>query len=67
MTLKTCIEIGKDCGLHTLEECIRNVHIHANMMFPVGRINEELAELNKDLETIDVDLNADITTLILER
>lgn len=63
MTLKECIEIGKDCRLRTLEECVRNIHIHANMMFPVGKINEELAELNKDLETIDVDFNADITNL----
>ena len=32
MTLKTCMSIGKDCGLTTIEECYDNIYFHAILL-----------------------------------
>jgi len=45
MNLKEAIEMGKECGLDTIEECITNVEIHAVNFFPYDKIDEELKEL----------------------
>ena len=29
MTLQDCLELGKECGLSTLDECLKNVVIHS--------------------------------------
>jgi len=50
MTLKNCIEFGKECGLHTIDECIRNVEIHAGMIFHYQKMNEEFEELYKEFK-----------------
>ena len=33
MTLQDCLELGKECGLSTLDECVRNVEIHSSSLF----------------------------------
>jgi hypothetical protein len=48
MKLKEAIELGHDCGLETVEECIRNVEIHATMLFKYEDINKELNELHNE-------------------
>lgn len=48
MTLETCIQIGKDCGLHTIGECYINIEIHSLSLFPYNEINKKILELQKD-------------------
>ena len=45
MKIETAIEIGKNCGLTTVEECIGNIDIHAGNIFPYSEITKELNEL----------------------
>ena len=49
MKLKKCIEIGKECGLTTVGECIDNINIHSMNLFEYTKIDKELNELYVDL------------------
>ena len=49
MTLKICLEIGKECGLTTIEECFYNILIHSTSIFKYEDIQKELLELQKDI------------------
>lgn len=53
MTLKDCLEIGKECGLTTLKECYDNIYYHATSLFAYKDINKELLELQKDIFKTD--------------
>lgn len=48
MKLEEAIKLGKDCGLETVEECIRNIELHAISLFKYEDINKELNELHND-------------------
>ena len=50
MKLKECIEFGRICGLNTLDECVRNIEIHATMLFPRTTIEKEISELWSDIK-----------------
>lgn len=45
MKLKTCMEIGKSCGLTKIEECYDNIYLHSSMMFKYQDINKEIEEI----------------------
>lgn len=45
MKLKTCMEIGKSCGLIKIEECYDNIYLHSSMMFKYQDINKEIEEI----------------------
>ena len=45
MKLKTALEIGIDCGLKTIGECLYNIQIHSPSLFAYSEINKELNEL----------------------
>ena len=45
MTLKTCLEIGNDCGLETVGEALYNINLHAGNIFEYSKINTEMNEL----------------------
>lgn len=49
MKLKECMELGKDCGLQSIDECYLNIEIHALSLFQYEYINKELSELQKDI------------------
>lgn len=49
MTLETCMEIGKSCGLTKIEECYDNIYLHSSMIFKYQNINKEIEELQRDL------------------
>lgn len=55
MKLKNCLELGKDCGLSTWEECYDNVYMHAGQIFSYDRIAVELLELQKEMFKTDPD------------
>ena len=42
MKLKKCIEIGKECGLTTVGECIDNINIHSMNLFEYTKIDKEM-------------------------
>jgi len=49
--LKDAIELGKECGLNSVEECVSNIEIHAMNLFPYKKINEEcrfIGEVNSN-------------------
>lgn len=48
MTLKTCLEIGKDCGLETVGEAVLNIDIHAMSIFTYSTITREINEIIKE-------------------
>ena len=50
MTLQKCLELGKECGLTTLDECVRNVEIHSGSLFKYDDLENELTELYEDIE-----------------
>jgi hypothetical protein len=45
MKLEEALEIGKECGLTTIEECVLNIEIHAPNLFAYTEIDKELREL----------------------
>ena len=55
MKLKECLELGKECGLTTWEDCYVNVDLHAMCIFKYDEINKELLELQKDMFAINPD------------
>ena len=55
MILKECLELGKECGLTTWEECYDNVCLHASSIFKYDEINKEILELQKDMFAINSD------------
>lgn len=67
MTLKQCLEIGKECGLETIGESLFNIDLHAMNIFEYSKITEEINQLvseanelysktgfTKDSKTIDI-------------
>lgn len=50
MTLQDCLELGKECGLMTLDECVTNVEIHSSSLFKYDDLVKELTELYEDIE-----------------
>ena len=50
MTLQDCLELGRECGLSTLDECVRNVEIHSCSLFNYDDLANELTELYEDIE-----------------
>ena len=55
MKLKECLELGKECGLITWEDCYVNVDLHAMCIFKYDEINKEILELQKDMFAINPD------------
>ena len=48
MTLKSCLEIGLDCGLETVGKSIYNMEIHALNIFEYSKINQELLQIYRE-------------------
>lgn len=49
MKLKECMEIGKECGLYSIEECYDNIVLHNLCLFKCDDILKEIEELQKDI------------------
>ena len=49
MRLKECMEIGKACGLYSIEECYDNIILHRLSLFEYDDISKEIEELQKDI------------------
>ena len=60
MKLKECLDFGKMCGLRTIDECVRNVEIHAGLLFPYSKIEKEISELYADIRTLEPEYYAQI-------
>ena len=52
MKLAECLELGKGCGLDTIDECVLNVEMHATMLFPYSEIKRELEELYEEVKEV---------------
>jgi len=52
MKLKKAIRIGKECGLKSISECIRNIEIHSPSLFAYQKIDNELNELNFEINEL---------------
>lgn len=52
MKLKECLEIGKECGLTTLNEALMNIEIHATNVFSYSEMSNELNELYESVKDI---------------
>lgn len=50
MKLAEAIDIGKECGLETIEESILNIELHSVSLFLYDKIREELNELYQELK-----------------
>ena len=48
MKLKEAIEIGEECGLYTLEECVRNIELHSTQFFAYTKVIQELNKLHAE-------------------
>lgn len=60
MKLSKAIEIGKHCGLKTVEECVRNIDLHCTMIFPYDQIDKELNELHNQYDNFIAAKNVNI-------
>ena len=65
MKLKTCMEIGKSCGLTKIEECYDNIYLHSSMIFKYQDINKEIEELQRDIFYHEPDLFCKIFNALL--
>lgn len=54
MKLKSCLEIGEQCGLTTIGEAVFNIDLHATNIFDYSKINEELNELINERDALYV-------------
>lgn len=50
MTLTNAVEMGRFCGLNTVEECISNVERHSISIFKYTELQKELEELHEDYD-----------------
>jgi hypothetical protein len=50
MRLRAAVDLGKACGLTTLEEYVLNVKLHCMSLFPYDNVEKELAELKQDVD-----------------
>ena len=64
MKLKTCLEIGKECGLTTVKEAVMNISYHAINIFVYDKIKEEMYELEGELDEAGIDNNTLITDIL---
>ncbi len=48
MKIKEAMEIGRECGCTTPEECIVFVETHAVSLFDMATMDKELSELYED-------------------
>lgn len=48
MKLQKAIDLGKDIGLSTVEECVDNIFYHALNFFKYNEIETELMELKEE-------------------
>lgn len=49
MKLKECMELGKACGLYSIEECYDNIISNNLCLFKCDDILKEIEELQKDI------------------
>lgn len=52
MKIKNCLELGKECGLTTVGQCIDNVEIHSISLFVHTDIQKEINELYMELRLL---------------
>jgi len=52
MKLKRAVNIGKECGLKNIRECIANVEIHSSVFFTLNNTDKGLQKLYEDLEIL---------------
>ena len=52
MKLYKALEIGKECGLETVGECISNIKVHSDSFFTKDSFNNELLELEIDYKAL---------------
>lgn len=52
MNIKTCLEIGKDCGLQTVGESVYNIELHAMCIFDYAKITEEIKQLHTERDVL---------------
>jgi len=50
MKLISAIQLGKECGLQTVEECVLNVEHQSLSLFIYDKLGDELVELEFDVE-----------------
>lgn len=50
MKLYECMELGRDCGLNTIEECYDNVEMHCGCLFRYEDTAAEFAELQNEIK-----------------
>lgn len=55
MKLETCLKIGIECGLKTVEEAICNVKFHATNIFTYQEIGSELFELLNNVKAVELE------------
>lgn len=52
MTLKMCLEIGRNCGLETMGEALYNIDLHAMNIFDYSKIVIELEHLKLQVDDL---------------
>lgn len=52
MKIKNCLELGKECGLRTVGQCIDNVEVHSINLFILTEIQKEIDELYHELHLL---------------
>ena len=64
MNLKSCLEMGRGCGLKTLGEAWNNIELHWMQIFPYDRAFEEIQELADEIDEKKLDPKWDIDDLV---
>lgn len=66
MSFKECLEIGKACGLETVEEALSNICNHAIQVFEHGAVFTELKELYDEFEQLGIPKETTIKDVLKE-
>ena len=57
MTLKKCLELGMDCGLETVHECIWNIVTHVEKFFSFDKTEGEINQLKTETRELYANTN----------
>lgn len=66
MKLKEALELGKECDLDTVYECVNNVKLHSTSLFIYDEIDDEIGELYDELIDLASTLSVDDALRMIE-
>lgn len=66
MKLIPALQLGYNCGMKTVDECLHNVHLHAMNLFPYDKMDAEESELATEFAASGIDKDMPVKEALLK-